>query len=62
MQRMPEREHHVVGDIHDVVDRAQANCLQPARNFHGRRFDRDATNRERRVAVAHLGNVDSDLH
>ena len=29
VHRLPELEHHVVGDVDDVVDRADAGSLEP---------------------------------
>src|SRR5260370_30342340 len=55
------RGHHVVADVDDVVDRAEADRLQSSRDVFGGRLDCDAFYRQRGVAVAYGGGFDFDF-
>src|SRR6185436_9342393 len=61
VQRVSEGEHHVVGGVDDVVDRAKAYGFEALADFWRRFFDIDATNHETGIASAHLWRVDSNL-
>ena len=52
VQRLSEFEHHVVGRIDDVVERAHPAQFEPAPEPRGRRPDLDSGHRERGVARA----------
>ena len=60
VQRVPEPEHHVVGDVDDVRDRPHAGREQPRLQPDRRRCDRDVLEQSRDVARA-AGEV-VDLH
>src|SRR5205085_5180373 len=54
MERMAERHHHVVGDVDDVVDRTEADRLEPALDALRRRLDGHAADDVAAEARAHL--------
>ncbi len=60
MERLRSQQHHVVGDVDDVVDGALAGrhqaCLEP----RGGRTDLDVLEDARREARAELGDLDRD--
>ncbi|MEY3274856.1 MAG: hypothetical protein RL153_121, partial [Verrucomicrobiota bacterium] len=60
VERLPGLEHHQVGNVHDVVDGAEADhgeaCLEPA----GAGPHADAAQDARGIAMAGLGGVDAD--
>ena len=55
MQRLSQFEHHVVGRVDHVVQRAHPAQLQPPAHPERRGPDLDSANRQRRVARAQLG-------
>ena len=63
VQRLTVLQHHVVGDVHDVVDRTLAGLDERVLQPTGRRADLHAGNQARGVAVAEVGvgNLDCDL-
>jgi len=60
MQRLSQFHHHEIGHIHDIVDRAQADGLQPASHPERRRCDPDISDDSGRVAGAKIGVVDGN--
>ena len=61
VQRLPEFEHHVVGDVDHGTDRAQAALLEaPTHPERRRRFDVHAGARPAAVAPAGIGRLDAD--
>src|SRR4051812_18817238 len=60
MQRMSEREHHVVRYIDDVVDRTKADLFQPFGDERGGRLDGDVADDKRGVTRAHLRRFNAD--
>ena len=60
VHRLPELEHHVVGDVHDVADRPHAGRLETFRQPARRRPDRHLEHL-RAVARAELAVFEADL-
>ncbi len=60
MKRLTEFHHDVVGDIDDVVDRADADGFEPSRDPEGGCADSDAADQTGRVMGAELGRVDAN--
>src|SRR5207237_574759 len=60
VQRLAALEHHVVGDVDHVVDRAHAETLEPAAHPQRRRTDLHSTHDARHVTVAQ--SAVADLH
>ncbi len=60
VHRMAHLEHHVVGDVDDVVDGPDADGREPRREPGGRRPDADIRARQRVAATA--GVADRDGH
>ncbi len=58
VERLPEFEHDVVGDVHDVVERTPAGGDDPLGEPVGRRANLDAADDPRGVAGAELRLVD----
>ena len=54
VHRMPHFEHHVVGDVHDVVDRRTPAASRRDASQSGRWADRDVGDRERVAAAARI--------
>ncbi len=55
VQRLAGQQHHVVGDVHDVVDRPLPGGRQPRLQPQRRRADRDVLEHARGEARAQLG-------
>ena len=55
VQRLAQFEHHVVGRVDDVVERAHPAQFEPAPDPDRRRADLDAGHRERGVTRAQIG-------
>ena len=62
VQRVPEREHHVVGHVDDVRDRPLAGQEEPRPQPLRRLADRHALEQPADVARAAFEVVDPDLH
>ena len=62
VQRLPGQEHHVVGDVHDVVDRPLAGRGQAGLQPCGRLADRDVLQHPRGEAGAQLRALHVDVH
>ena len=60
VHRLAELDEHVVRDVHDRADRANADRKQPRREPRGGGADRHVRHR-RRISRAELGIVDGDL-
>jgi hypothetical protein len=60
VERLPVLEHHVVADVDDVVDRAQAHGAQALLHPRGAGADPHAGHDVGRVERAVLGAVDAD--
>ena len=60
VQRMAEREHHVVRRVDNVVDRPQPDRFEPASDVNRRSRDLYTATHQSGIAVAHLGGVDAD--
>ena len=60
MQRLGGEQHHVVGDVDDVVDRPLAGCGQPRLQPGGRGADRDLVEDPRGEPRAEIGYLDGD--
>ena len=58
MQRLTQFEHHVVGRVDDVVERAHPAKFKPAPEPRRRRPNLDSGHRERGIARAQIGRVD----
>ena len=62
VQRLPVLQHHIVGDVDDVVDGAMPRVLQPLPQPIGRRPDADASDERAGVARAQIRVGDLDAH
>ncbi len=60
VHRLPGEQHHVVGDVDDVVDRALAGRHQPRLQPQGRRRDRHVLEQPRGEAGAQVGRPHVD--
>ncbi len=61
VQRLAEFEHHEIGDIDDVVDRAHADGFQFRAQPIRARADAHAVNDPRRIIRARLAGVGRDV-
>ena len=61
MQRAADQQHHVVGDVDDVGDRALPGRHQARLQPRRRRADRDVLEDARGEARAQVGGLDDDL-
>ena len=61
MQRLTAFHHHVVADIHHVVDDGNPNRPQTARQPIRAGTDLHVANDARRVAIAKFGTIDTNL-
>ncbi len=62
MRGVAKLEHHVVGDIHHVVDRVLADCSKALAKPIRRWLNFDAAHNARREAAAQIGRFDSHPH
>ena len=60
VQRLPGEQHHVVGDVDDVRDRALAGGHQPRLQPQRARSDLDVLEHARGEARAQVGTLDDD--
>ena len=60
MCRMPDLEHHVVGDVDDVVDGAHAGCLEPVGQPGRRWADADVCDGQRVAPAPRVVDGDGD--
>ena len=62
VQGLARKEHHIVGDVDDVVDRAGTGSSHAAGQPVGAGADLDVLHDAGRIAAAHLGIIDGDVH
>ncbi|OPZ65436.1 MAG: hypothetical protein BWY83_03025 [bacterium ADurb.Bin478] len=62
VQRLSALQHHIVGDIHHIVDGPHAAGIQPRGHPVGRRLNGDVFQHAARIAVTVLRTLDCYLH